>query len=202
MAEKYKADVIGITISDYQINLANSYAKKSSASNRLRFLKRSYLNTEFEDNSFTKVVGLESTCYAHDKKDFVSEAYRVLKPGGKMLMMDAFRIRTEMTKKEQNHFQTFLKGWALPNLAHLEVLKQNFNEIGFKNIRYYDTTELIKKTIKTVYYNALVAYPITWLLTKLNLVDQSVHGTAKAGLAQKYIIQDGTTVYGCIVGEK
>src|SRR5919112_1843604 len=49
------------------------------------FLEASYFDMPFEDNSADVVWAIESVCHAKDKFQFYKEAFRVLKPGGKLI---------------------------------------------------------------------------------------------------------------------
>ena len=64
LAEEHGLDVVGITISDDQLERARCAAAASPARARLRFAHADFLATGFEDASFDGVVGVESVCYA------------------------------------------------------------------------------------------------------------------------------------------
>jgi cyclopropane fatty-acyl-phospholipid synthase-like methyltransferase len=90
LAEKYPyIKFTGITITPPQKELAIKFARERNISN-VSFMIKNYLETDFPDNHFDGIFALESTSYASSKKKFVQEMYRILKPGGRLVVVDAF----------------------------------------------------------------------------------------------------------------
>ena len=201
-ADKYGLKATGISISEHQIKLARQNAIKSTARDRIKFYHQNYVDTSFEDETFTKIFGLESVCYSMKKRDFLREAYRLLKPQGILVVQDAYVIKTELNDKESRELHNFLKGWSLPNLANRKHFKKEMEAIGYNNIKFHEKTQDIYRTIKTVYWNALIAFPITWILTKLRWIPQSIHETVVGGIAQKRLMDMGVLTYGAFQGIK
>jgi len=70
------------------------YARKSSKGiSNLEFRHGNFQNLEFQDESFDLVFEIESVCHATDMEKSLSEAKRVLKPGGDFIVIDGFRSR-------------------------------------------------------------------------------------------------------------
>jgi len=91
LARKYpNVTFTGMSLGQNEVLLAKKYSKKLGLKN-VNFLKGNYLETGFPDNYFDSVFALESLSYANNKKEFVDEMYRILKPGGKLLVIDGFR---------------------------------------------------------------------------------------------------------------
>jgi len=70
------------------------------------------------------------------------EAYRILNPGGKLVIADAF------LKKEENQlcpgslycYDQLCKGWSLEGLGSIHRVKKSLKSIGFKNVRIEDVS--------------------------------------------------------------
>jgi MPBQ/MSBQ methyltransferase len=80
-----KGDVTGITLSKEQVKRGMQLAKERDIPNvELRVMDA--LNMEFPDNTFDIVWACESGEHMPDKKRYVEEMTRVLKPGGKIVI--------------------------------------------------------------------------------------------------------------------
>jgi len=49
------------------------------------------MNTGFSSNKFDAVFSIESFSYAPQKHVFIQEMFRILKPGGLIVIIDGFR---------------------------------------------------------------------------------------------------------------
>jgi ubiquinone/menaquinone biosynthesis C-methylase UbiE len=129
LAKKYpKCEFHGITISHYESLIAGMLQKKEKLSN-LRFQQGSYMQTSYKKNSFDRIFALESVIYAPNKEEFAKEMNRILKPNGKIIILDLF------PKKYQFNF--------------LSIKVDNYlykRKIPKKNLRYYyvDIHQFIK----------------------------------------------------------
>jgi tocopherol O-methyltransferase len=196
VAENTGAKVWGITLSKIQQNIAREKALKSKASNLLKFSIRDYTETNFENDSFSKIFGIESICYASSKMDFLKEAYRILKPGGKIAIIDGFLIKDNLDQREEKIYRKSCEGWVLPNLAGKEQFCQFLEEAGFKNITYRDTLENIKRSSRRLYLWGLLMYPINFLLSKIGITRENV------SIFYQKALFEGICTYGVFVAEK
>jgi cyclopropane fatty-acyl-phospholipid synthase-like methyltransferase len=90
LAKKYSNCIFhGITISHYESLLAGILQKKNKISN-VRFQQGTYMKTSYSKNYFDRIFALESVIYAPNKKEFVKEMHRILKPNGKIVILDIF----------------------------------------------------------------------------------------------------------------
>ncbi|CAG8478662.1 10920_t:CDS:2 [Paraglomus brasilianum] len=76
------AHVTGLNNNDYQIARAKYYAAKAGLEGKTDFIKGSFLEIPFEENSFDRVYAIEATCHSPKLESVYKEAFRVLKPGG------------------------------------------------------------------------------------------------------------------------
>jgi MPBQ/MSBQ methyltransferase len=79
------AEVTGITLSPNQVKRATELAAEQGVPNA-NFRVMNALQMEFPDNSFDVVWACESGEHMPDKKAYIDEMMRVLKPGGKFVM--------------------------------------------------------------------------------------------------------------------
>jgi tocopherol O-methyltransferase len=134
LAEQFGCNVVGITLSERQMQQANSNARKRSVDKLANFRIANYSATDFLDNSFDVIWCCESICYASDKQQFVKEAYRLLKPGGRIVVADGFV--TQYLNNRSNTIRRWLDGWEVNNLES-PVRFENLLELeGFTNVNY------------------------------------------------------------------
>ncbi len=196
IAETTGAKVEGITISDVQIKIAQNRVLQLASSNFLRFSKQDFTKTTFRENTFSKIFGIECICYAHKKLDFLNEACRIMKSGGKIAVIDAFLINENLNDKEKNIYAKFNQGWRLPNLSTKKGFEKDLEKAGFKNIVFYDKLENIKKSSRILFYYGLITYPLEFIKEKLGIGVPNF-----APFCQKKLFE-GIATYGIFVADK
>ncbi len=204
LAKNYGAEVVGITLSDRQVRAAEKRALKLGVKDKVKFFNSDYTKTDFKDGSFTKVLALESVCYANNEIDFLNEAFRLLQTGGKIVVADGFLVRTDFNEKERVVYKDWLNGWALPNLATKESFRCDLDKAGFKNISYVDKFEEIRKTRDRIFISGVLGYPFMWFLYKLRFVAKNMYSHTVACIRQKRVFSDENNLgtYGVFVADK
>ena len=191
LAKNYDVKVVGITISKQQVKEAQRLSRINNVERDVNFYERDYLNSGFSDKSFDVVWAVESVCHADDKKDFLREAHRVLKSGGRLVVDDGFLLRSAENDKEKKDFNAFLEGMALPNLASEHRFKELLEEIGFKNIRIYDKTQEALPSAKKIYRMSILSYPMAKITELFHLTPHLLTLNNLAGITQYKVIKKG-----------
>jgi len=118
LAKKFRdAKVEGITLSPKQVQRGTELAKEQGVTNA-RFQVMDALAMSWPDNSFDLVWACESGEHMPDKKKYVEEMCRVLKPGGQ-LVIACWCQREEtperpFTEQDKKELQFLYDEWAHP----------------------------------------------------------------------------------------
>ncbi|MUM17127.1 class I SAM-dependent methyltransferase [Mycobacterium sp. CBMA271] len=80
--------ITGVNLAEEQIAISTRRVAEAGLSNTVQYVKASATELPFEDESCTKVVALESAFHFPSRRDFFTEALRVLKPGGRLVTAD------------------------------------------------------------------------------------------------------------------
>lgn len=202
IAKNTGAKVIGITISEKQLIKAKQLAVKKGVGNLTEFLLMNYSATQFKGNSIDGIFAIESVCHANPKSDFLKETYRILKPGGKMVVVDGFINRDPNNTQERKWLEDFYEGMALESLDKVPDFIFAAKKVGFKNVKFIDKTKEIMPSSKTIHDMCLWGYPIATVLERLHITPHLMTTNCQAGLSQYESMLAGMGKYGIIYAEK
>ncbi len=143
LAKQFQASVTGITLSPVQVQRAQERAKLAGLAVHTQFLVADALNLPFADQSFDWVWSLESAEHFADKQKFLQEAYRVLKPGGVLMMATWCHRPIEppgwpLNVDEQHHLGEIYRVYCLPYVIALPEYERLATQVGFQNLKTAD----------------------------------------------------------------
>lgn len=162
LSKKYPRNhFTGISLGSNEIELAKKIQKEQGVTNAV-FLVGNYINTGFPDNSFDAGFALESIQYAVSKKDAINEFYRLLKPGGKLVIIDGFFVRdSSLNSFMQNMYVLDLEKRALPGYASSKEMRMYLESAGFTDIK-------IRNISKNIIVDFLAAAPFIFMFSFLS----------------------------------
>jgi MPBQ/MSBQ methyltransferase len=135
--------VTGISISPAQIERASKLAMERNIMN-VDFRCCDAMNMPFPDNSFDVVWSCESAEHMPDKKAFIKECIRVLKPEGRFVLATWCQRddrEVPFTSIEKEKLEFLYKEWCHPKFDSLEAYTEMTQEACLSQVRTTDWTE-------------------------------------------------------------
>jgi tocopherol O-methyltransferase len=138
LAQRWQARATGITLSPVQANRAEVRARAAGLDRQTTFQVADALAMPFADNHFDLVWTLESGEHMADKRQFLAECWRVLQPGGRLVMATWCHRAGELTANEQRHLAKIYDVYCLPYVISLEDYAAIATSLTFTDIRTAD----------------------------------------------------------------
>lgn len=184
LAEHRQAHVVGVTVSPKQVQIANRYAERRGVSHRVHVVCGDYTNTGFEDESFDVVYAVESVCYTPHKFDFFHEAFRVLKPGGHLVMVDGMRAHRPLPGGGEEYVQKLLKSWACEDVGTIDEHVLRARLAGFTDVQTRDITAYLFRDSRRMFRLGLATWPLAALMRALRVTTAVQYGNTVSAIQQ------------------
>lgn len=127
------ARVLGLTISPVQVEIATRRAFEAGLAQKARF-EVADCSSELPcgDASVDVVLTIEAACHFVDKRRFLAECRRVLKPGGRLVGSDWMRADTCDDEAAQALLDPVCEAWRLAGLESPAGWMGMLEEAGFR----------------------------------------------------------------------
>lgn len=197
----YDAIVTGITLVPRQVETIRKRLLKHPIAN-VNFLVADYLAMPFDDGSIDVVWGIESVCHAEDKLMFYKEAWRVLKPGGKLVIADFLRRERPMNNGDEAMIKEVFNTWAVPDIDTLKEHNEHAMRTGFKTFKNNDVTGYVIKSYRNLRDTCRRYSGLAKFLYKLKLISKVRMNNMAGSLKQADAIEQKLFTYQHIVAQK
>jgi ubiquinone/menaquinone biosynthesis C-methylase UbiE len=137
-AHQFGANVRGIELNRTRVIGAEKLTQKVGLQDRVRILEGDVARTSLPDGSMDVVVSQEALLHVPNKFSALAEAFRVLRPGGRLAFTD-WIIHRPLTSDER---ETMWRGIAAQSLQSFESYKELIMQTGFALRSCEDLTEM------------------------------------------------------------
>jgi len=197
LAAQIGCHVLGITLSQQQIDQAESLAAKRHVSHLVGFRRMDYHNMPLPARTFDVAVAIESIAHSSRKDQVLAEAYRLLKPGGRIVIADGFFAKpiVELTERERELANACFEGVHVPPLPERQEFEEWLSKAGFSDIQWFEKTQQILPTARRVNRLGKLLMPVS---KTLSLIGSRALNPAhmRAFIDQYYAFRDGIGIYG------
>lgn len=190
----------GITVSPVQVARARRNVARQGLADRIDFHCMDYHRTSFPDERFHHAFGIESFCYSYPTPGLLfRELHRILKPGGRMVMLDGILRRQPVSPAEQRLADGFCTGFRMRGWNTADEIVQALRDTGFRRIHFADQSRFIERSVEDIHRRHLL---FRYLRLIRPLVPAEVLQSLEGTEVQKAMYHAGLLGYALFSAEK
>jgi MPBQ/MSBQ methyltransferase len=157
-----RASVTGVTLVPWQVEHGRHLTRSAGLSERVHVVQADYRALPWADRSFDGAYAIESACHAAGpaKSDFLREAARVLRPGSRLVVTDAFRKHARpFNPLLRRCYDAVCRFWCVDTFAEIEAFRREAARLGFEDVR---VEEVSWRIVPSVLFVPLVTARFLW----------------------------------------
>jgi ubiquinone/menaquinone biosynthesis C-methylase UbiE len=147
--------VVGIDLLPTNIQVARTAFGESA---RRRYLEGDATQLPFPADSFERAISIEAAFHFPDRAKFVGESARVLRPGGRLVVVD-FVWADELARRQRDHelMRTVRNIWHWEDLSTLDEYREHARAAGMELTRTVDWSRRVTDALQQLFER------LTWL---------------------------------------
>lgn len=204
LAENRGANIVGLNIVDKQLVKGKDLVRKRNLNHKTDFVKGDFQGLPFKHEAFDIFWSLESIEHATNLQDFMQEAFRVLKPGGKIIIAGTFLgNKKDISPEEKRQMQVGQSvAGCFNDFRTAEANTEIMKKAGFVNLQNLDKTAWVMKSSEQMTRMCRVGLPVARALSVAHLVSPILVLNNQWGTYQEGLFRSGATSYNILLAVK
>jgi arsenite methyltransferase len=188
---------VGVDLTPWHVRAARVVARRRR---NVDLVVADFHQLPFADESFDLVFSVEAICHADDVYRVVGEVHRVLRPGGRFVVIEPWRSPGFDTFGEaaQTAVRVIEKVFVLPDLQEFDVWLDRTTALGFEPVHVEDVTEAALPNLEKLRRQAARWRHASWRRRSFRRLAPRLVENAVAALVLGECFRDGAaTAPGC-----
>lgn len=202
LAKNLGCRVTGIDINRHEVARAREHARVSGVEDRVRFIEMDYREMDrLEAAAFSVVWQIETLIYA-DRRKFAVDAFRLLRPGGRLAVADYFARPGTYAPQERRTLDRWVRGWAGNDLVCGDTFAGYLADAGFDTIVFHDKSAGVLPSSRRMKTVCTVTAPLGRVLETVGLRTRLQTENSIGAVLQYDALRRGLWIYGIVSAER
>lgn len=139
---------LGLTLSSVQAKLAKDSAKELGLQNQILFTEGDFTSVPLANESLNIIYSVEAVCHAIDPEKYFREASRLLRKGGKLILVDDYvsskgEVSSPFSANEKKWLKAYIDGWYVSGVRTIEQTNHFAKQNQLKLIKNEELTQYL-----------------------------------------------------------
>jgi cyclopropane fatty-acyl-phospholipid synthase-like methyltransferase len=135
---------LGLTLSPVQAKIAKNSAKELNLQNQILFTEGDFTSVPLANESLDAIYSVEAVCHAVEPEKYLREASRLLRKGGKLILVDDYVANRPFTKNESKWLNAYIEGWYVPGVRTVDQTVEFANKNNLRLIKNEELTPYLR----------------------------------------------------------
>jgi len=138
------APALGLTLSPVQARLAGRFCKQAGLEEQIIFAEGDFTSVPLAGESLDVVYSVEAVVHAQQPERYFQEASRLLRHGGKLILVDDFQAAHPLSRAETDWLNAFRGGWHVPGVSTVEQMCEWADKHHLRLVKNEDLTPYLR----------------------------------------------------------